>query len=196
MSFRETGRTLTVPRPELVAQLHQLPLLLARSMFLGDVLPWGLSQRASTLLTSSHPAASPPEGPRPWPESSSKGRRVLQPTRCNCGEESTSPCSPFNAIAPRLPRPAMECAPAVPRGCAASGASLSQRADHVPVPLVRRNRSRLPRPAECAAGVPRVCAASGSSQSQRAEHFSVPLARRDPPPACHSRQRDVSRACH
>ncbi len=95
--------------------------------------------------------------------SPSSERRMLQPTRCNRGEQSTSPCSSFNAIAARLPRPA-ECAPAVPRVSAATGASLSQRAEHVPVPLARHNRPRLPRPAECAAGMPLVCAASGASR--------------------------------
>jgi hypothetical protein len=80
--------------------------------------------------------------------------------------------------------------------CAASGALRSPRAQHVPVPLVRRNR--LPQPAE--GNVHRAAharAESAASRTKRAEHVPVPLARRDATaPACHGRRRDARRTAY
>jgi hypothetical protein len=98
-------------------------------------------------------------------------RRVLQPTCCNRSEQSTSPCSLFNVIAPRLQRPAAECAPAVPLVCCIWSVAIEAS-------RARPCACRVSQPLPPAAGVPLVCATYGATRSQRAEHVS-PLTRRD-----------------
>jgi hypothetical protein len=91
------------------------------------------------------------------------------PARRDRSEPSTSPCQSRGATDPRLPWLAAGCALGVPLVCAAASASRSQRAEHVPVPLARRDSStggdgqlRNVRQAR------HVCAAPGASRSQRA----------------------------
>jgi hypothetical protein len=94
---------------------------------------------------------------------------VPHPARRDRSEPSTSPCQSRGATDPRLPWLAAGCALGVPLVCAAASASRSQRAEHVPVPLARRDSStggdgqlRNVRQAR------HVCAAPGASRSQRA----------------------------
>jgi hypothetical protein len=108
---------------------------------------------------------------------------VPLPARRDRSEPSTSPCQSRGATDPRLPLLAAGCAPGAPLVCAASGVSRSQRAEHVHVPLARRDRSTPATvAARCAPDTPLVCATSGASRPQRAEHVPVPITRRDRSP--------------
>jgi hypothetical protein len=76
-----------------------------------------------------HPLTRPPTG-------------VLQPTCCNNNEPGKPQCCSCNTPPPpplSLQRPAAGRAPGVPLVCAAFGASRSQRAEHVLVPIARRD---------------------------------------------------------
>ena len=97
-------------------------------------------------------------------------------------EPSTRPCRSCDATAPAchgLRRDVRR----VARVCAASGNSRSPRAaQHVPVPLARRN----PLPPATAGSedvrcTAHVCATSGASRSPRAERVPMQLVQRDPP---------------
>jgi hypothetical protein len=122
---------------------------------------------------------------------------VPHPAHRDCSEPSTPQCSSRDVS----PRPPASAGGGRSAGRATflchSCALRSQRAEHIPVQLARRDpppachgRRRDVRRA-CI-----LCAASGASCSQRAKHAPVPLARRDPPLAFHGRRRDVRRACH
>ena len=123
------------------------------------------------------------------------------PARYDHSEPSTLLCSLRDATTSGRPQPTAGHAPGVPPVCATSGASRSQQAEHVFVPLAQRE----PQPA-CygrlsagrAPGGPLLCATP--ARCDHSEPSTSPCSSRDgtlrPRPACYGRRRVVHRVCH
>jgi hypothetical protein len=157
------------------------------------VSPRALSDRASRARCAKHIPVPLMQRNRPRLRPSGSGMCAGRPTdaqhpaRRDRREPSTSPCSLCNATAPACHgrrRGVRWMAHVCLTVCAASGATRSQRAENVPVPLVRGDRPCLPRPAaECVQGGPSVCRIRRVTIAASRARACAARATRPPPPA-------------